>query len=312
MDITSSYTMSDCARFKAERDALAQRMEEIASEIDRTLSGVEGIEDAPALRWMRGLREALGSLHSPRIGYEDIEAARWVREHGGLEHLKNSLSAFEMFAEGVEIDMGLELYGESPKERCVALRNEVRSRLMPEGMEWPRYEDGGPVMFGDCVENRRGTCTVNSIRFYIGGGVTVYGEDSGAQFVVVTEPVMRESIKRAKHQVLAADDKPLRERETVWGVDSGTRYTVEKITDELIPIKCRSEMGSTVSLHPSQLTHERPDSWQLIERDATSYGAAAYCDEYPDAKEIKTDLTMWDRKAIHLVRRAKALTGVSE
>ena len=60
--------------------------------------------------------------------------------------------------------------------------------------------------------------------------------------------------------VLAADGKPLREGETVWSVDSGTRYTVEKITDELIPIKCCSEMGSTVSLHPSQLTHERPES----------------------------------------------------
>ena len=58
--------------------------------------------------------------------------------------------------------------------------------------------------------------------------------------------------------ILAADGRPLREGETVWSVDSGTRYTVEKITDELIPIKCCSEMGSTVSLHPSQLTHERP------------------------------------------------------
>ena len=58
--------------------------------------------------------------------------------------------------------------------------------------------------------------------------------------------------------VLAADGRPLREGEAVWSVDSGTRYTVEKITDELIPIKCCSEMGSTVSLHPSQLTHERP------------------------------------------------------
>ena len=77
-----------CARYKAERDALAQRMEEVASEIDRTLLGVEGIEDAPAMRWARGLREALGALHSPRTSYEDIEAARWVREHGGLDEVR--------------------------------------------------------------------------------------------------------------------------------------------------------------------------------------------------------------------------------
>ena len=54
----------------------------------------------------------------------------------------------------------------------------------------------------------------------------------------------------------------------MWSVDSGTRYTVEKNTDELIPIKCRSEMGTTVSLHPSQLTHELPDSWERLEEDA--------------------------------------------
>lgn len=58
---------------------------------------------------------------------------------------------------------------------------------------------------------------------------------------------------------IAVDGKPLREGETVWSVDSGTRYTVEKITDGLIPIKCRSEMGYTVLLHPSQLTHTKPE-----------------------------------------------------
>ena len=59
--------------------------------------------------------------------------------------------------------------------------------------------------------------------------------------------------------ILAADGKPLREGETVWSVDSGIRYTVEKITDELIPIKCHSEMGYMVSLCPSQLTHTKPE-----------------------------------------------------
>ena len=35
-------------------------------------------------------------------------------------------------------------------------------------------------------------------------------------------------------KVLAADGEPLREGETVLSFDSGTRYTVDKITDELI------------------------------------------------------------------------------
>lgn len=107
--------------------------------------------------------------------------------------------------------------------------------------------------------------------------------------------------------VLAADGKPLREGGTVWSVDSGIRYTVEKTTDELIPIKCRSEMGTTVSLYPSQLTHERPDSWERLEEDAKK-GVCKYfdqsdgcgsCPHYPS--ECHTD------KARDIVRRAKAL-----
>lgn len=42
---------------------------------------------------------------------EDREAIEWVREHGGIA--------------------------------------EVEKRLMPEGMEWPRFEDGEPVRVGD-------------------------------------------------------------------------------------------------------------------------------------------------------------------
>ena len=109
--------------------------------------------------------------------------------------------------------------------------------------------------------------------------------------------------------VLAADGRPLREGETVWSVDSGTRYTVEKITDELIPIKCCSEMGSTVSLHPSQLTHERPDSWERLEEDAGKspcdyfgFDEDETCGKCP-ASAKNCEQTM----ARDIVRRAKAL-----
>ena len=109
--------------------------------------------------------------------------------------------------------------------------------------------------------------------------------------------------------VIAADGKPIRDGETVWSVDSGTRYTVEKITDELIPIELRSEIGTKVSLYPSQLTHERPvaDSWELLEEDAGKSPCKYFdqsdgcggCPHYPG--ECHKD------KDKDLVRRAKAL-----
>ena len=107
--------------------------------------------------------------------------------------------------------------------------------------------------------------------------------------------------------VLDADGRPLREGETVWSVDSGTRYTVEIITDELIPVKCRSEMGSTVSLHPSQLTHERPDSWERIEADCMQ-DAKDYCEEHGIEPEHPKHIGK--AKCEDLVRRSKKLAGV--
>lgn len=122
--------------------------------------------------------------------------------------------------------------------------------------------------------------------------------------------------------VLAADGRPLREGETVWSVDSGTRYTVEKITDELMPIKCRSEMGTTVSLHPSQLTHERPvaDTWERLEEDCAK-SDVDYCaergllDSSCDVVEgdgstrhcTDCGCTCGEKMARDLVRRARAL-----
>ena len=43
----------ECARFRAERDMLAQAMERVADDIERTFLGFEGAEDAPAMRWAR-------------------------------------------------------------------------------------------------------------------------------------------------------------------------------------------------------------------------------------------------------------------
>lgn len=109
--------------------------------------------------------------------------------------------------------------------------------------------------------------------------------------------------------VLDADGRPLRVGETVWSVDSGTRYTVEKITDELIPVKCRSEMGTTVSLHPSQFTHERPENWERLEEDAGK-NPFDYCKDVGHRLDTCENFEAY--KARDLVRRCKALAGVSE
>ena len=62
---------------------------------------------------------------------EDREAIEWVREHGGIA--------------------------------------EVEKRLMPEGMEWPRFDDGEPVRIGDEISWKDDGGKVNSIELQDGG-----------------------------------------------------------------------------------------------------------------------------------------------
>ena len=105
----------ECARYRAQRDMLAQAMERVADDIERTFLGFEGAEDAPAMRWAREFRAALGSLHAPGfqksrkvatsltshsdasdvtmsaydlLPEEERDAIAWVRDHGGLDYVK--------------------------------------------------------------------------------------------------------------------------------------------------------------------------------------------------------------------------------
>ena len=237
-------------------------------------------------------------------------------------------------------------------------------RLMPEGMGWPRYEDGEPVRTGDRFaehggcENVADSIEIGDCWFKIHGfdgaapryskgafvkrpapkvldadGVEIRVGDE--VFVIATGKTHHVTVidhigKRFKSMeqmgddatwldpvcfthrapVLAADGRPLREGETVLGVDSGTRYTVEKVTDGFIPIKCRSEMGTTVSLFPLQLTHERPvaDTWERLEKDANKAVCLYFGVNTKACSECAHN--SWEcsfDKDCDLVRRAKAL-----
>lgn len=302
------------------------------------------------------------------ISGRDADILAWVEEHGGLAEVR----------EYYECGRRIEPWNEQ-KADLYELMNEcggveeIKKRLMPAGMEWPRFDDWEPVRPGDeFADGLGGTRVCTSVEFLaceegvrdvlihwdgddpdnamlvcmasgervkrpapkvldadgveIRVGDTVCGTRDMEPMKVVDTDSHECGFKRIKCEkegdgfwfycpdelthklpVIAADGKPLREGETVWGVDSGTRYTVEKITDELIPIKCRSEMGSTASLCPSQLTHERPESWGRLEDDATM-PAAIYCERM--GIEVEEGCSFVEPMARDLVRRAKKLAGV--
>ena len=168
-------------------------------------------------------------------------------------------------------------------------------------------------------------------------GDTVWDVETGCEFVVTkvadgTVFVAYEDVEADRRDpaslthrapVLAADGRPLREGETVWGtgreqheyvvlgqpgLGGGTgRFKVacHDVTDD---IDCDCD--------PSQLTHERPDSWERLEEDAEKLA----CEYFGREKEKAPCLGCRSReidpctakdcefnKTIDLVRRAKAL-----
>ena len=100
--------------------------------------------------------------------------------------------------------------------------------------------------------------------------------------------------------VLAADGRPLREGETVWDVDGRGPLAVWSLPEKSDMHVSLKKDGTFYYRHPDQLTHERPDSWERVMADAES---------------IDRDLRGFDgdvSTCADLVRRAKALAGVSE
>ena len=238
-----------------------------------------------------------------------------------VEFLKFNNSNFRALQADVAERLGFTRYGDDyePDE----LLDTLDKRLMPEGMEWlveawPRFEDGEPVKFGDKVPTIQ---RVSKIGLFSDGSFTLYNGFDSVPFKR-GERVKRPAPKvldadgaeidpdQLTHRapVIAADGKPLREGETVWSVDTGASYTVRRITDELIPIKCDDTVGLPISLHPSQLTHELPESWERLEEDAKDImrDIAVYLGDYSQSDFKEPGDSIQDRVR-DLVRRAKAL-----
>ena len=108
---------------------------------------------------------------------EDRRAVEWVREHGGLDA--------------------------------------VEQRIMPEGMEWPRFEDDATVRIGDEISWRDEGGVVNSIELQDGGYFILHAAD-GAEDWIHPQYFPGERVKRPAPKVLDADGVEIRVGDTVY------------------------------------------------------------------------------------------------
>lgn len=83
---------------------------------------------------------------------------------------------------------GVELTDETDLFRCDhEVTQAIEQRIMPPGMTWPRFEDGGPVKFGDEIRLNNHCGKVNSVEFYPSGkrSIKAFCEDGNWCFVLI-------------------------------------------------------------------------------------------------------------------------------
>ena len=113
--------------------------------------------------------------------------------------------------------------------------------------------------------------------------------------------------------VIAADGKPLREGETVWltdGIEKHVVLSTEKDAIGNIVTEVQAPGAVKVHISPSRLTHELPESWERLEKDANAAVCTYFGASVKDCENC--DHNSWEcsyDKARDLVRRAKKLAG---
>ena len=134
----------------------------------------------------------------------------------------------------------------------------VKARLMPEGMEWPRFEDGELVRIWDTVP------------FDNGSHMTLHGvellSDCFILHGVLPDGMSCQSVylrgERVKHpKAIASDGEPLEPGQTVYA----THYDYAKCTVLAIEwavdgylVEVENEGGHRFRQSPDEFTHQRP------------------------------------------------------
>lgn len=198
----------------------------------------------------------------------------------------NSADAYE---QAKEIYKQAEKRYKQSKAKTASKVEEKQERILPEGIEWPRFEDGELVRFGDKVteEVDQPALTVNSIEFQEPSvllAVTLSGRTAGGDRAYIN---MQHGERVKRPSILARDGKPIKVGETLYAdptangdgkgwyiceLHPGKRYDIEAI-----PASCAMDQEHNEHLakrlKSKWLTHEKPvwDSWERLASDVQQF-----------------------------------------
>lgn len=223
----------------------------------------------------------------------------WLRglvDECGVSGTRSCLDIAEVF--------GIDCKHEKTCRDCIAkMMTAIADRIdaeraLPEGVEWPRFEDGGLVRIGDELEFEGKTMLVCDATFYADGwALWCDREDMSGRLY----GKYGERVKRPTPKVLDADGVPIKVGDTVWATYNGCKHIVmavcsdgslhpEMVTDD----GCMVEYEEGLWDFAKKVTHERPDSWRLWGEDLDMAVKAGEVDK------------------VEMMRRAKALAKAGE
>lgn len=221
----------------------------------------------------------------------------WLRglvDECGVSGTRSCLDIAEVF--------GIDCKHEKTCRDCIAkMMTAIADRIdaeraLPEGVEWPRFEDGGLVRIGDELEFEGKTMLVCDATFYADGwALWCDREDMSGRL----HGSYGERVKRPAPKVLDADGVPIKVGDVVYFVDGDARpLTVERIDanggEPAVDLVYAGQILRWYSVNPEKLTHERPDSWRLWGED------------------LDMAVKVGEVDKVEMMRRAKALAKAGE
>lgn len=213
----------------------------LASEVKRLR------DDHDALLWM----DEHGGMDEVREHWKGYVPARWLEKaKRAYERKRDRLKAHAWELErkcGERRDRIREL--ERERDRLRAEADAMCPRLMPEGMEWPRFEDGEPVRIGDRVSD----VDVRSIVFSRSG---VLMSDCTSVPGWGTWRSYKEPIKHPAPKVLDADGVEIRVGDVLYSVDAGVTVSVIGFGGGYVA--AHDSDGCLCRIQPDAYTHRAP------------------------------------------------------
>ena len=218
-------------------------------------------------------------------------AAEWLRGIVGESYREDSYPSCAGIAREFDFEcLDMPSHGVCILTMLTTIADRIDAeRALPEGIEWPRFEDGELVKVGDTVSSDE-LFTVEGIVFeperwlIKASSRSVCGYFHGSY---------GEPVKRPTPKVLDADGAPIEVGDTVYFAGgSGARYAVRDIgfePDRAFVDIIDEEGRYSAMVNPESLTHERPDSWRAWGED------------------LDMALKVGEVDKVEMMRRAKAL-----